>query len=645
MILAAECTARPRGIGKPAPLLFMALLLLVLGGLPLGAQSRQSPALPAFERAEAFAFDQNHRAARVELLNAVANDPNWAPAHVALAITSLRLFDPLTAEEELRKAVELGAAPSQVRHLLGESLWLQGRYDEALVQLESDDIVPDHRAYAARIAARVYLDQGDLSAAGAAFDRALAAGGDDAPLWTDIGRFRLVAGNLAGAVQAADRAIAIDAGDVRALEFRGRLIRTQFGLRAALPWFEQALTQSGDDVPLLIEYGATLGDLGRHRDMLKVARKIVALEPGNPRGYFMQAVIAARAHRFALARRFIILTDGKMQDVPAMMLLSGAVEFGLGNDRTAAGHWARLAERQPMNAQAAMLAARALYRAGDPGAAADAMVRHGIDPSNSYANMVMARALEAQGEPGQAAQYLNRAQTPDQETLAPVYAAGDGPAGTVRKMLAGGDFNGALATARSLQGANGGVPDASLLLGDVLAQAGDRAAALKAYRQAGALDSSPELVARLAAQYRALGDAEGERTLLGRFLRSDPSDLQARRFLADLDAAIGRPQAAAILYRDLLAVLGPNDASLQIAYAQALLALDRPDDALGHARMAYHVQPGNPLVVNIYGYIALEAGATEEARQILEKAVALLPGNALAKQHLRKARKALRDQG
>jgi len=38
-----------------------------------------------------------------------------------------------------------------------------------------------------------------------------------------------------------------------------------------------------------------LGDMGRMRDMLVFARKIIAPDCKNPRGFFMQSVLAARA--------------------------------------------------------------------------------------------------------------------------------------------------------------------------------------------------------------------------------------------------------------------------------------------------------------------------------------------------------------
>ena len=484
-----------------------------------------------------------------------------------------------------------------------------------------------------------------MDAARASFDRALAEGGGDAMLWTDIGRFRLVAGDMGGAIQAADRAISIDGKDVRALEFRGRLVRAQYGLAAALPWFEQGLAEAPDDVPLLAEYGATLGDMGRHVAMLKVARKIVALEPANPKGYFMQAVIAARAHRFALAKRLIGKTEGRMDDLPAMLLLSGSVEYGLGNDRIAAGLWSRLVDMQPANRTARALAARALYRAGDAAGAADRLSSENGADGTSYGEMVLARAFEALGDRADAMTMLNRAQGPGVPEGTMLSGDGGGPAAAVRARLSAGDYGGALALAEDLQRRNPGTADAHMLVGDVLAEAGDMRGAMDAYARAEALDFSPPLMMRMVALARGVGDGDTVRAVLTRFLRFNPASLTGRRLLADDYLASGEDDAAAALYRDLIAVIGPNDALLQAGYARALLGTGKADEALDHARLAYRVQPGNPEVVHVYGYVALQAGQGTEALEIMQKAVALLPNNALARRHLAMARAAAKKAG
>src|SRR3546814_9428223 len=78
----------------------------------------------------------------------------------------------------------------------------------------------------------------------------------------------------------------INPRNVDAIIFRGTLIRDQYGLRAALPWFRKALAIDRNNVPALGEYAATLGEIGRTRQMLALTRKMIALDPGNPRAFF-----------------------------------------------------------------------------------------------------------------------------------------------------------------------------------------------------------------------------------------------------------------------------------------------------------------------------------------------------------------------
>ncbi|KAK0358749.1 hypothetical protein LTR94_034118, partial [Friedmanniomyces endolithicus] len=93
---------------------------------------------------------------------------------------------------------------------------------------------------------------------------------------------------------AADRAVALAPGDAKALTLRGELTRAQYGLAASLPWFERALAANPDSVPTLEQYAATLADAGQASHMLGLTRRLLALDPSNPRAWMMQAVMAAR---------------------------------------------------------------------------------------------------------------------------------------------------------------------------------------------------------------------------------------------------------------------------------------------------------------------------------------------------------------
>ncbi len=59
----------------------------------------------------------------------------------------------------------------------------------------------------------------------------------------------------------------------RALLLRGELTRGQYGLAAAIPWFDRALEVDPGNVDALLERAVTYGDLGRMSDMLADARR------------------------------------------------------------------------------------------------------------------------------------------------------------------------------------------------------------------------------------------------------------------------------------------------------------------------------------------------------------------------------------
>src|SRR3546814_9570996 len=138
----------------------------------------------------------------------------------------------------------------------------------------------------------------------------------------------------------------INPRNVDAIIFRGTLIRDQYGLRAALPWFRKALAIDRNNVPALGEYAATLGEIGRTRQMLALTRKMIALDPGNPRAFFMQAAMAARARNYDLARKLLQRTGGSMDGVPAVMLLNGVLHYEGGNYTLASERFDRLLSRK-----------------------------------------------------------------------------------------------------------------------------------------------------------------------------------------------------------------------------------------------------------------------------------------------------------
>lgn len=629
---------------------------LMLGGpaTPLQAEDLAA-ARQAMARAEEFRSRGDNRAARIELMNAIKAAPRLPAARLAQARVFLALFDATGAKAELTRAIELGAERVTVRAAMAEALLLQGKADAALAWLGEGPVPAGDAGYAARTLGRTQLALGNMEAARAAFDRALQFAPDDSMLWTDIARFRIASGDQAGGVDAADHAVKLNGSNVRALQLRGELVRSQFGLAASLPWFERALSIDPNDVSVLGEYAATLGDMGRMRDMLAVARQIVALQPDNPRGYFLQAVLAARAGQYRLARNLIQKTGGALERVPAVMQVEGVVEFQLGNYRQAIDRFEKLADAQPHNRRAAELLARALYAEGEHETLL-ARFRAVADQggTSAYLLTLVARSLEAIGEETQATDYLARAAEPDTAPMVRLAEADEpwmladaaraAPRDAravipyVRMLVANGDFALAAEFAEPLAEANPGVPDAQVLLGDVRFAAGDAVAALPFYRRAAGIRLSEPVVRRLSLALRETGNSDEADALLVRFVGYSPANTGGLRLLANAYVDRGNWPGAIATLSALHARLGNNQPLLLADLAMARLRGGNEARAAHDARLAYRVQPASTLATHMRGLTLTGQGDQPMiAIEMLEKAQAKSPRNPWLRYHLAQA--------
>lgn len=480
---------------------------------------------------------------------------------LAKARTALAKGDGIAAEAPLRAAIRNGAKPDDVRAELGEALLLQGDRRAAREVLYGGDFAPGSAAHGWHVRGRLELAERRLPEAGQAFDRALRLDGTDAALWIDIARLRFAGGEQAQAIEAADRAVKLSPKDPRALELRGLLVREQFGLYAALAWFEAGLRTTPDDPRLLGEYAATLGDMGQYKAMLVVCRKLAEIDPGNVRTLYLQAVLAARAGQTTLARQILLKTGKALQDVPAAMMLNGVLEYRAGNTNLAVGHFDRLVRMQPDNLQARTLLVRALKRQGLDAEAVDAAGLW-VDQSSArpYLLAVTAQAHAALGHKQQAAALLARSEELGERDADPIISAqplgalalsyADAPnfAGNavpyIRALIGEGDGQRAIAVADRLRMANPGAADAWLLSGDSRMAAGDALGALDMYGRAALIRFNLPTLLRIDNAMRALDRPTDANAMVARYLRQNPGNVQALKLLSFGRASVGNDAGA-----------------------------------------------------------------------------------------------------
>ena len=599
-------------------LLLVALLLVACDGAP-GAPRK------AYE------------ARRAALQEAIASDPKDIARRVELARVAIRLGDGVGAEAAVKGALAAGANDAALRPLLARAYAMQGEGGRALATLDDGPVIPEMIGEAAWVAGDVHLSNGDMGAAREAYDRAVHELPRSSRLWVDVARFRDANADVLGARDAVDYAIELDKANSAALAFKANLVRTADGLSASLAWYDDALAADPDNADALIEQAATLGDLGRYRDMLTALRHAATIVPRDPRLYYLQAVLAARADNYRLARSLLQRTRGELDAQPSFMLLSAIVELKLGGEAVAATWTDRLLAEQPENFTARRILAAADWADGDADGALEALLPLVQRPdADSWSLLLAARAAAELGRRIESADYLGRAATLARGEAVPFAADDDyglltmaadsdplDPAKAIPAIsadLSAGNSARAIARAIRLRDANRGVADAHILLGDAALAGGRYDLAVQAYRAARDLDASERTTLRLANALFRAGDAAGSGAAILALRDSQPSSIAADRLAGHLAMDLEHWDQAIAQFEHVRSRIGNRDVVILRELARAWAAKGEDERALPLIDRAYRLQPLNAGIMAFYADLLERRGNKQAAIDLRDKA-------------------------
>lgn len=423
---------------------------------------------------------------------------------------------------------------------------------------------------------------GALADAGRLLDEARALEPDNPDLWVAIARLRYRGGEHLTALEAADRALELGPDHAPALLLRALMVRDAHGFADALPWFEATLSADRTYADAWAEYAATLGDLGRHRDMLEAVRELADVAPKDPRVFYLQAVLAQRGGESVLARNLLERSGMAARGVPSALMLEALVQMDQGNHASAIEKLEALSARQPANARVRALLARAMLLGGRE---ADLVVRFAAESASAEASpyllTLVARAHERLGDRASAAPLLERAARGSAN--APVVLADRAglPLPTAGQRQAGqaGDWATALTDAQKLRARFPASADVLLLLGDAQLGSGDAGRALEAYSLAARVRRPWPLTRKAALAYTRAGDSIAADTLLARTVAGDPQNISALAMLAQSLAQRGEWEQVALLLDHAIELGGGNDPAVLALRSKAARALGQGEDA------------------------------------------------------------------
>ncbi|OCC24773.1 hypothetical protein MB02_04685 [Croceicoccus estronivorus] len=555
-----------------------------------------------------------------------------AASQLAAGRAALLRQDGIAAEVALRDALRQGASRPAVAANMGEAELLQGDLVEARRWLGPEQFVPDQQAYGYRMLGRLEMAEDNLSEAGRAFDKALELTPNDAQLWVDVAQLRYRGGEQLQAIAAIEKAIKLDGNNIAALKFYGQIVRDSIGPVGALGWFERARKIAPDDLDILGEYAATLGEVGRAKEMLAVTRRMIELSPRNPRAFYLQAALAARAGDYALARRLMWRTGDAFRDMPAAMMLSGILEFKSGNLAMARDLFERLGQRQPDNRQVALLIARTLYEAGEMRELVERFGEQARQKGASpYLLTLVGRAYEALENRRTAAVFLDRAAAP---LPAPYALSRPGPIPVsvleprwqsdpyradniiplVRQLIATDEAQQAVAVVDQALNKFSGSADAQMLAGDAGIASGAYAKALEHYRLSARIRLSPVLLPRMIAAHSGAGQLSHAGELVAAYADEHPMDGRAAGWAAGFATEMGDWQRAEQWLDVALRQPGvERDAAVVAQRAEIKLLNGDISGAREDAVAAYRLQPGNAEITLILARVLSELRGEDDA--------------------------------
>jgi putative PEP-CTERM system TPR-repeat lipoprotein len=528
--------------------------------------------------------DRNYDRALESLEGYIRANPQDAQAKLLSASAHMAQGRHARATQIMQDALKAGDRPN-MRTALGLSLVGSARYSDAIKELEAAYTKDPKQIPAGYALASLYAQTGQGAKALRVAEALNKEQPRQASLLFLLGTAKRAQGDNTGARTALEAALVADAGFAPAQLLLARL-----------------------DI-----------DTGGDSKALTRLNAVLAKEPKNLEALGMAAEIAERRNQ---------LTE-------AQALLAKAEEHAGLNDATPSLATVNFHLRHGQVAQAKEAVGRAVTKAADAPSTLLGVARVNLaqgDVVTARSTLTRAAIAAQYSAPllTQIALLQNQAGAPQAAAYSLDKALGDRPGYLPAQALRAeidlrlGDLPKAEKLATQILSQNPKLGLGHGLLGDIAAARGEPEAAIAAYRKAHEIDRSTDSFMRLfAATIRR--DRPGALRLADQWLASRPSDLVARRAVADVQLNAGNLPEARRAYEALLK-LQPNDPEVLNNLANVML---RQNDAgaLKTAERALQLSPGAAHIIGTVGWAAHKAGQSDRGLQMLRDARLRDPAN------------------
>jgi putative PEP-CTERM system TPR-repeat lipoprotein len=607
------------------------------------------------DSAKALSAKGDYKAAAIQLRNVLQRQPDNGQARFLLGQALNEQVDYVTAEKELRKALEYSYTADSVYPALARAMLGQGKGKEVVAEFNATTLSdPDAEATLRTDIGLAHLGSGARDEARKAFDAALKAKPGYAR--ARVGQAMLVASDhdVAGAMKIVDEILAAAPALPEALELKADLLLAQNDAQGAV----EVLDQVAKVQPNNFRARYALAGLHiRQREFDAAAADIAALrkaQPTDPRVAYLDALLAFRQGDAVKTRDAVQQVLKTAPDHAPSLYLAGAADYQLRSYDSAAEYLRRVLSHYPQSGEAQVLLVSIYLQTGRPDKAQellDPLLRRA--PNDAKVLTLAGTAALANNDLANASRYFERAAVIDKDS-APTRAR----LGQVR--LAMGDTDRAMKdlTSASELDAAGYQADLALIAAHLrrkeFTEALGAAVTLEKKQPDNPLTHNVKGVI-----YGAKGDYTNARASFAKALELRFDYVPAARNLASLDIMEKNPEAARGRFETIIAKQPKNDeAIIGLAVVQAAtgvpakeveatferavatnpaslpakLALADYQLRMGDAKSALAVlqgaaaaNPSDARVLDLLGLAQQRAGESNQAIETYKKLVALQP--------------------
>jgi len=562
----------------------------------------------------------------VQLKNALQADKSQLPVHVLLGKALLADSQPAAAEVEFGEAIRLGVNRAEVAPSLAMAMNAQGKQQQMLAdpRLQPAGLPPGIQQQVMLERALAQSDLGDTKAALATVLDARALNANEVNAWLAEVPLRVRSRQFTEALAAADQALKLAPDNAEALYQRASIFHANGQIAQALDGYDRALKAQPKHAESHLARAGLLVDLNRDADALAEVNELQSIKPNDPRGAYLRAVLADRAHDEKTARAALKRITDLLDPVPIeyiryrtqLLMLNGLAHFSMG-ELEKAKPFLELASRQLPGSPLAKLLARVALAEPNVNRAIellDAYVK--LNPGDGQALLMLASAHMSQGRHARAVQLMQDAlkakDSVEYRTALGLSLLQSGQATMAEEQLA-----------RAYK-ADPKQTYAGLALVTVYLRDKQTAKALAVADTLARTNPDNATVAMVQAYAKTQArDYPGGRVGYEKALRLDPNQLEAKLGLARIDSITGNYDAAE---KRLKAALKDNERNTSILFELALLneLRGKDDEALkfldsaasasgpretrvNFALIAWHLRKGQP------------ARAVEAAKVLLAK--------------------------